>query len=301
MENNILFRGIMPALVSPVDENGKIKESAVREIMRWQLSQGVDGFYLSGSTGEGFLLRPEERMKLLETALEEAGSKAKIIVHTGAIDLPTTLELTRHASDAGADAVSSVSPIYFQYGEDEIFNYYKAMADAACGTPLLMYCYGTGKLSFDMVKRLMSIDNIIGLKWTFQDYYTLIRIKNINGGNINVINGPDESLICGLAAGADAGIGTTYNVMPKLFVELYREFKAGNIENAMKIQKALTSVIEVMLKYQVIAAAKAMLCELGFDAGQCNKPIRQLDSDERVALMREASEFVDFKEQKILI
>lgn len=301
MENKVLFHGILPAMITPVDENGKLKEKVLRDLLRWEIAQGVNGFYLCGSTGEGFLTSPDVRKQMLEITLDETRGKGlSVITHTGAIDLKTTLDLTRHAHEAGADAVSSVPPIYFIYGENEIVDYYRAMADAACGTPLLMYGYGAAKLSFELVEKILEIENVIGIKWTFPDYYTMLRIKALNGGNVNVINGPDESLICGLAAGADAGIGTTYNVMPKLFCDLYREFKAGNVAAATALQQKISAVITVMIRYHAIAATKAMLTEMGFDVGQCQKPLRQISADERKALMREVSGIIDFREQKIL-
>lgn len=300
MENKVLFKGIYPALISPVDENGKIKVKELRELLRWESSFGVNGYYLCGSTGEGFLLKAEERKKLLETVLEEVGDKLDVIANTGAVDLPTTIELTKHAHNLKADAVSSVPPIYYIYGENEIFDYYKTLAEVAEGTPLLLYVYGSnGSLSIEMIKRLMNIDNVIGLKWTNPNYYAMHQMKNINNGNINVINGPDETLISGLVEGADAGIGTTYNIMPGLFVDLYKNFKSGNIEKAMQIQRAITSVITIMIEHHAIASTKAMLNAIGHNVGQCIKPLRQIDLNERKLIMEQAQKFIDFEQQTL--
>lgn len=301
MKNNVLFKGIMPALVSPVDENGKVKEKELRDILRWESSFGVHGFYLCGSTGEGFHLTNEARKKILDITLEEVGGKLSVICNTGAVRLEDTLELTKYAHDAGADAVSAVPPIYYLYGEKEVFDYYKTIADTAEGTPFLVYSYGSKIVSYETVKQYLTIDNIIGLKWTNPDYYTMLKIKMLNGGNVNVINGPDETLICGLAAGADGGIGTTYNVMPGAFVELYNSFRSGNIEHAIKCQHAITSVINIMIDHHAITSTKAILTGLGFDVGQCTKPLRQFDDAEIKQIMDECAQFIDFKTQKLKI
>lgn len=302
MENKVLFKGIFPALVSPFDENGDILVEETKRLVKWEMSWGVNGFYICGSTGEGLVMKSEARKKLLEVVLEATEGKVPVIDHIGAIDLRTTIELAKHAEKAGAAAISSIPPIYFRYDEDEIVNYYKAITDA-CSLPLVMYGIGnTGiQLSFNTVKRVMELPHAIGLKWTYPDYFTLGKIKDIDGGNINVINGPDEMLVCGLAIGADAGIGTTYNLMPGLFVELYREFNAGNVTRAREIQHAINKVIDVLLKNNALPATKAAIRGLlGFNVGECTPPLKQYSHQEFDKLMNDLSGIIDFKTQKIL-
>lgn len=301
LKNNILFRGILPALVSPVTDDGKVLVRETEQLVKWQLSQGVDGFYICGSTGEGLLLNPNTRKELLEVVLDAVDGKAPVITHVGAIDLPTTLELARHARGAGAAAVSSIPPIYFQYGEKEVIEYYQTLADAA-EIPLVMYGVGLAntKLTVSLVEKLMKVENIIGIKWTYPDYYSMGLLKDIDGGNINVINGPDEMLVCGLAIGADAGIGTTYNVMPGLFVKLYNAYKSGRVEEAKQLQAAINRVITVLIKYQAIASTKELLCHMGFAVGQCTKPLRRLDDTERATFLSEVEGLVDFERQELL-
>lgn len=301
MKQNILFRGILPALVSPVSEDGEVLVRETERLVKWQMSEGVNGFYICGSTGEGLLLKKETRKKLLEVVLDAVQGKVPVITHVGAIDLPTTLELAVHAREAGAAAVSSIPPIYFQYGEKEVIEYYKQIA-AAAEIPLVMYGVGLAntKLTVSLVEELMKVENIIGIKWTYPDYYSMGLLKNINGGNINVINGPDEMLICGLAIGADAGIGTTYNVMPGLFVKLYDAYQNGRVEEAKTLQQTINRVITVLIKYHAIASTKELLCHMGFEVGQCTKPLRRLTAEEREAFLAEVSGIVDFERQEII-
>lgn len=301
MKQNILFRGILPALVSPVSEDGKVLVRETERLVKWQMSEGVNGFYICGSTGEGLLLKKETRKKLLEVVLDAVQGKVPVITHVGAIDLPTTLELAVHAREAGAAAVSSIPPIYFQYGEKEVIEYYKQIA-AAAEIPLVMYGVGLAntKLTVSLVEELMKVENIIGIKWTYPDYYSMGLLKNINGGNINVINGPDEMLVCGLAIGADAGIGTTYNVMPGLFVKLYDAYRNGRVERAKTLQQTINRVITVLIQYHAIASTKELLCHMGFEVGQCTKPLRRLTAEEREAFLAEVSGIVDFERQEII-
>lgn len=299
MKDNIMFKGIMPALVTPVDDGGEIKKDVLKKLVDWHISEGVTGFYICGSTGEGLLLRPSQRMEMLEETLDAVGGRVPVISHIGDVGLASTLELARHAERAGAAAISSIPPIYFAYSDDDVFNYYKKITNA-CSLPMLMYGYpGVKTMPISLVERIMGLDSVIGIKWTYPDYYGMNRLKRINGGNINVINGPDEMLVCGLAMGADAGIGTTYNIMPGMFVKLYNAFRAGNVDRARELQNTIDDVISALFKFNIIATTKVMLEYLGFDVGNCVEPIHHLTSSEKADVVSAIKVLADFKNQDV--
>ncbi len=283
MDNSkILFSGIMPALVSCVDDEGNVKEKEMCRLMEYHLSKGVTGFYLCGGTGEGPVLQPAARKRIAEIAKYHFGGRCKLISHVGAIDLVTAKELARHAGKLGLDAVSSVPPFFFGYGEKEIRQYYEAIAEAS-GLPVLMYASPLSgvKITVDMVDRFMDIPNMIGLKWTSYDYFSMHRIKELRGGNINVINGPDECLLCGLTMGADGGIGATYNVVPGLFCEIYKAFRAGDIAKAQQYQFKVNRLITLLLKFGVVCGIKDILQYMGYDCGFQIYPQKRFTDDER--------------------
>lgn len=288
MKNNILFKGIMPALITPLNDDATVRAQAVEPMMRWMLSQGVDGFYILGGTGEGGVLAEKERMTMAEaTAQALKGADKKLIVHVGAADAQSAVRLARHAAKIGADAISSVYPNFFcRYDVSEALDYYRALVDAS-GLPMLGYCQalmqGADVPAF--VEKLMQIEGVIGVKYTFPNYYQMQRIKTINGGNINVINGPDESLLCGLAMGADGGIGTTYNLMPGRFVKLYERFMNGDVRGAQETQFEINRVIDVLLSTNLIPAVRVALEEMGFDPGFAAMPARRFDAQSRKSLV----------------
>ena len=283
---NVLFSGILPALVTPLTERETINEDVARRLMRWHMDEGMDGFYICGATGEGPVVAPKERMRLAEIAREETRARdKKAIIHVGAIDLTTAKALARHAGEIGADAISSVPPFFFGYGEKEIAQYYTELAEAA-GVPLIMYCSPLSgvNITYDMVSRFLNIPHAIGVKWTSYDYYTMHRIKELRGGDVNVLNGPDECLLCGLTMGADGGIGATYNVMPRMFRQIYDRFRAGDIEGARQAQYKANRLIEVIIRFSVQASLKEMLGMLGYDCGFCVYPQKRLSDEERQGL-----------------
>ncbi len=273
---NTFFKGIMPALVTPLNQDGSVNEDSTRRLIEFLLSQGADGFYVVGSTGEGILLPEEERKRLLEISVSQVGGRKPIICHVASMNFDEAVRLSKHAEQAGADAVSAIPPLFFHYGEQDIYNYYKRLATST-DLPFIMYNHSAanGGLSAEAVAKMFEIDNITGVKWTVNNYFELMRLKDMTNGEINVINGPDEMLVCGLAAGVDAGIGSTYNVMLPWFIELYSEFQSGNIEKARQIQYKINRVITCMIKFELIPCLKEMCTMLGFDAGNGCFPFMQ--------------------------
>ena len=297
--DNVKFQGVMSALVSCIDENENVKEDSMRRLMNWHLKEGFSGFYLTGGTGEGPLLQKETRKKIAEIAKDEAGDRCQLIAHVGAIDLKTAVELAKHAGEIGLDAISSVPPFFVHYGEAQIADYYKALSDAS-GLPVLLYAspFAGVNITWDIVDRLMDIPNMIGLKWTNFDYFTMHRIKALRGGNINVINGPDECLLCGLTMGADGGIGATYNVMPKLFSRIYNSFKAGSLADAQEAQFQANRLIEILIKFGVVVGIKDILEMIGFDCGYQVYPQKRFTAEEQAAF-RAALKEIHYEEDYI--
>ena len=286
--DRILFRGIMPALVTPLNDDSTVRTQAVEPLIRWMISQGVDGFYVLGGTGEGAVLAEKERMRMAEASAQAIRETGKtLILHVGAADMQSAKRLARHAAEVGADAISSVYPNFFcRYDTNEAIDYYSALIDAS-GLPMLGYCQalmqGTDVVAF--VDKLIKVQGVIGVKYTFPNYYQLQCIKRLNGGNINVINGPDESLLCGLAMGADGGIGTTYNVMAPWFVRLYERFCANDVKGAQEMQYRINRVIDVLLGTNLIPAVRVALEEMGFDVGFSAAPARRFDAVGRKGLI----------------
>jgi len=275
--SNILFRGIMPALITPFDGEGSLLKDGLQSLMDFELSKGVRGFYINGSTGEGPILPAKRRMAMAEACVEANNGRGVIINHIASPDFEDALLLARHARTLPIQAISALAPnFYFGYTDDEIVDYYARLADAA-ELPLLVYATPSIQ-SPDIVSlmdRVTSLPHVIGLKFTRYSYYELSLIKQLHAGDINVINGPDEMLLSGLAMGADGGIGSTYNVMPDRFVALYDSFMAGDLNKAREIQYGINRVIRVLLKYgqgNVIKSVKEALQMMGFDIGYAAAP-----------------------------
>ncbi len=284
-----IFKGIMPALITPLNDDGlTVNEKSTRELIEFQLSQGADGFYVLGSTGEGIILSEEERMKMLEICVSQVAGRKPVICHVASMNFDEALRLAKHCEAAGADAVSAIPPIFFHYTTEDIYNYYKKLATAT-SLPFVMYNHSAanGGLSAEQVAKMFEIDNVTGVKWTVNNYFELMRLRDMTHGEMNVINGPDEMLVCGLMAGADAGIGTTYNVMLPDYLALYKAIQENRIEDARALQYKVNRVISAILKYELIPAIKEMCSMMGFPSGNGKAPFGELSAETKANLARD--------------
>lgn len=258
------LKGICPAIVTPFDAQGAFDPLALRRIIQQQLQTGVDGFYVGGGTGEGLLLTRAEREALLETVIDEVQGRALVIAHVGAFQTPETLALAKHASDAGADAIAALPPGYF-YRPDAIglVRYYTAVAEAS-KVPLLVYNIPqrTGiNMTQALFDQLLQIPNIVGMKDSSGNIYAL-GLFFTGGKNPVIFNGEDTVLLSGLLAGASGGIGATYNIMPGLFVELWRCVLANDLQDAARSQARINEFANALMVVDLFGGIKQTMSTL---------------------------------------
>lgn len=277
--------GVIPAMLSTFDENENLDLNRARILTRHLCAKEIGGLYLTGSTGEGFMMTVDERKAFVETVLDEVAGKVPVIVHVGAISTKASEELARHAAAAGADAISSVPPIYWHFSDDAIAGYYSDLVQAS-GLPMIVYNIAlAGLVSFDMMKRLGSIQGVQGVKYTAATHYDMFRIKEVLGQDFRVYSGADEMAMSGLAFGSDGIIGSTYNVIADLFIRLNKEMAAGKLLEVEKTQHAANRLIFTMLKYDLMPALKAILKSEGVDAGVCRRPFTRYTPEQEQAIV----------------
>lgn len=290
----IHFTGILPALVTPLDRHGRVRTGTVQALIDAGYRAGATGFYVAGGTGEGVLLSVAQRREMAEAAIAANAGRGKIIIHTGSINGNEVIELTRHAAACGADGVSAVPPsLYFHYTMEETVAFYRRTAEESNGLPLMVYACaqsGCGVEINRMMERLLAVENICGIKDTRGNCFRIWELKQLNGGDINVINGPDEMLLPGLAAGADGGIGSTYSLMPELYVGLHRSFRAGDLARARGFQDRINRVVSVICRWaegNVIRPVKESLRLSGYDVGAAVYPAQEYSREKLAAFKAE--------------
>jgi len=292
------LKGIYPAIVTPTDASGNINEDVQRELIERYIGVGVHGFYVLGGTGEGLFFTVEERKRFLEITVDQAAGRVGIMVHIGAFQLQDTLELARHAGDSGADAISSLpNSWFFNIDGDGLVEFYEQISNA-CDLPLLAYNIPqrTGvHLSASLMKRLLSIKNLVGLKHATGDICQMASMIDIAKGNITVFMGEDGFLLPALMYGAQGGIGGGYPIMPRYYVDIYNNFLEGNYEKARDIQLKGNKLDAVYDGGAFIAKNMELLRMLGFDCGYGRSPNRRL-TDDQAKDFRTACEEINFPE-----
>jgi N-acetylneuraminate lyase len=271
------IRGVIPALVTCFDEKGEYDEGRQRKVTSYLIDRGVHALYLTGSTGEGFLLTPEERRKVVEDVIGEVKGRVPVIVHVGAIGTKISVDLAKHAEKAGADAVSSVPPFYWKFSEDQMFNYYRDISDSI-GIPMVVYNIAlAGAVGFKFIKRLASIGGVRGIKYTLTSKFEIMRIKEEIGGDFVVYSGTDEMAMAGLSFGADGIIGSFYNLIPEPFLDIYNAIQAGDLGTARERQRVANAIILYTLDRGRQVGLKAEMQWMGLDAGWCREPFGCFD------------------------
>ena len=132
------FKGIFTALLTPFQENGNINREALENLIDYNLKKGVKGFYVTGSTGEAFLLSYEERKEVMKIVSEKVGGKCTLIAQIGCISTKQAIGLAKYAEDLGYDAISSVAPYYYKFSFAEIKKYYFDIVDSV-SLPMIIY------------------------------------------------------------------------------------------------------------------------------------------------------------------
>ena len=286
------LKGVVPATVTPFHDDESIDTEALLKLLKWNMSQGVDSFFIGGSSAECFLLSPSERMEIFAAAAQFL-DRAYLIAHVGAISTGEAKAYARCAQELGYDAIAATPPFYYGFGAEEIYAYYADISDAA-GMPVLIYNLpgNTGK-SFDLsnpvTQKLFQSDFILGVKHTNQVVYQLERIKNLNPKLI-LMNGFDETMVAGLALGADGSIGSTFNFMYPHYKKIFDLFQDHQTEKARELQVRANNIMNALCDVGLIPAIKYMLSEMGMDVGIPRRPFRELTDEQKRGLKKTVEE-----------
>ena len=278
------FRGLVNAIVTPFGDDGAILEPELRAIVDYQFEAGLHGLFVCGSGGEGILMNVEERQRVAEIVLDQTAGRGKVIVHVGALATHDCVALARHAEEQGADAISAIPSFYFGRDDDSIVAYYRAMSEAV-SVPLYAYhipSLTNLNMTVELLERLIAEAGIAGLKYTDFDLLTVQQFLDCGGG-CQVFYGRDEQIVAGLLMGCQAGIGSTYNMMPNLFARIWEQLQGGDIPGAIETQNQINAAIRALHGYPGIAAVKAALGFLGLNAGTVRGPNLDLTPEQKGA------------------
>ena len=273
----------MPAVITPFDANGRFAVKPFEQLLARVYAAGVHGIYVSGSTGEGPLQSAAERKAVIDAAIANSPAGKHVMVHVGASSPSEALDLAAHAARAGAHSISSLPPLGGSFSFDEIRDYYHALG-AGSALPLVVYYFpqiAPALATRAQLTEICELPNVVGFKFTNFDLFTLSRVRR---PGIVAFNGHDEVLAAGLLMGADGGIGSFYNLVPELFVQIYELGRAGQWEQVRPIQESVNELIAFSLRFPLFPAIKQILEWSGLPCGACLPPRPRLTSQQQADL-----------------
>ncbi|PRX21796.1 4-hydroxy-tetrahydrodipicolinate synthase [Orenia metallireducens] len=280
------IKGIIPAMVTPMDKEGNLNKAALRKLTNHLIDGGVHGLFPVGSTGEYYGLTLDQKREALEIVIEEANGRLPIYAATGMITTKETIQVTQMAEDAGADAVSVLTPMFIRPSENELYNHYKAVAESV-DIPVLLYNNParTGvNVSADLMEKLSQIDNIAGIKDTSGNMTLTGEFIRRTPDDFTVLAGSDTLILSTLVYGGKGAISSTSNIAPELIVRIYEEYIQGNIEEARKAQFELAPLRLAFSLGTFPVIMKEGLKLMGIDAGDTLSPVESIGEEERAKL-----------------
>jgi 4-hydroxy-tetrahydrodipicolinate synthase len=282
-------KGIIPAMVTPTDQWGNLKEQPLRKLTNYLIDGGVHGLFPVGSQGEFYALTNEVKQRAAEIVIEETNGRVPVYVGTGAITTREAIELAKMAKTAGASAISVLTPFFVTPNDAELYAHYKLIAEAVPDLPILLYGNKDRTnvgLSPDLVVKLSQIPNIVGMKDSSGDMTVTCEYIRRSGPDFHVLMGRDTLIYSALVHGGKGSITATANAAPKVVVEIYEAFVAGDLKRSLEAQYRLAPLRLAFGWGTFPVVIKEALNLMGFDAGQAVLPVGPLAENKREDLRR---------------
>lgn len=293
--------GLIDAPFTPFYENGEVNYEPIAAYAKMLHKNGLQGVFINGSSGEGYMLTDEERMRLAERWVAEAPQGFKVIVHVGSCCVKSSRALAEHAAKIGAWGIGAMAPPFPKIGRiEELVKYIEEIAVGAPRLPFYYYHIPAFNGAFlPMVELLEAVDgrvpNFAGIKYTFESIYEYNQCRLYKGGKFDMLHGQDETILPSLAmGGAQGGIGGTTNYNGRELVGIIDAWKAGDLETARERQNFSQEVINVICRYRGnIVGGKRIMKLIGLDLGKNRTPFRNM-TDEEEAQMKAELEAIGF-------
>lgn len=284
--------GSIPALVTPLDEEGELLEDSLRNVLDHVIDGGSHGVFILGSSGEIYALSESQKRRVVEITVEHVAGRVPIYAGASEITTPDCIRTARMVeSVGGVEALSVLTPYFMTPTQGELVEHYRAISGST-DLPVILY-NNPGRthvqLEIGTVLRLSEVDGIIGIKDSAGDLGRVRRILAERPEGFCVLMGMDARILPALEAGADGAIASTGNVVPRVVAGIYDAFRAGDGARAETLQEALGTLRVLVDRATFPLVLKEGLRLAGVDAGSCAAPAREVDP----ALREELREVVE--------
>ena len=271
------IQGIVTALVTPFREDERIDCDAWQSIIDVQIGAGVDGVLAGGSTGEFYTLNLEERTVAMRFCRQCAAGRVLVFANVGCVTTRETVQLALAAQAEGLDAVAVITPWFVRATQEELLEHYTEVCRAV-RIPVLAYNFphhgGTELLPETVARIAARCENLAGVKDSGGRLEQAIAYRDAAPGrNFAIFVGPERLLLPALANGCAGVVSGCGNIAPRLFVNLYRAFQAGKMDEAARLQTLASGLSELVSLHTFPAVIKEAMNLTGQRAGVCRRPV----------------------------
>ena len=290
------IRGSIPAIVTPMRDDGALDLPALRRLLDWHIAEGSDGIVIVGTTGESPTVDFAEHCQLIETTVQHVAGRVPVIAGTGANATREAIELASFAKQAGADAHLSVVPYYNKPTQEGLYQHFKAIAEAV-DLPMIVYNVPgrtVADLSNDTALRLAQAPGIVGIKDATGDIERGTDLLKRAPKNFAVYSGDDATAMALMLLGGAGTISVTANVAPRLMHEMCSAALRGELPGARELNFRLLGLHRDLFIEPSPTPTKWALQKMGLIAGGIRLPILPLSaaSHERVRIAMQAAGIV---------
>ena len=274
-------RGSIVALVTPMHADGSVDHDALRRLVDWHIAEGTDCIGVVGTTGESPTVDVAEHCEIIRIAVEQAAGRVPIMAGCGGNSTTEAIALARYAREVGADCQLQVVPYYNKPGQEGQYRHFQAIADATGDLPIVLYNVpgrSVADMQHDTVLRLAQVPGIVGIKdatGNLERAQWLIR--DVPDG-FAVYSGDDATAVALMLCGGHGNISVTANIAPRLMHELCVAALAGDVANAMAIQRRLLPVHRQLFVEANPIPVKWAMQRLGLCGGALRLPLTELDA-----------------------
>jgi 4-hydroxy-tetrahydrodipicolinate synthase len=272
------LRGLLTAMATPFDEDGAVDDAAVRHLASFCVENGSHGIVVAGSTGEAATLDDAEHIGVLRSVVDEIGDRAVVACGTGTNDTRHSIELTKAAADAGAEAALVVTPYYNKPNRAGIVAHFEAIAEAVPDLPLIAYNIPSRvivNVSTEELAELAKIDTVVAVKQANND-----ELGPIDG--MAVLAGNDEIFLRTLELGLAGGIQVASQLVGPQMREIWDAVEAGDLERAREVDATLHPLYDALAVTTNPMPVKAALEMAGIiPSGTLRLPMVELDEPQR--------------------
>ncbi|MFD1556470.1 4-hydroxy-tetrahydrodipicolinate synthase [Paraburkholderia silviterrae] len=279
-QHGITLRGSIPAIVTPMHEDGSLDLPAFRKLIDWHVEEGTDAIVVVGTSGESATLDVEEHILMVKTAVEHAAGRMPIIAGAGGNSTAEAIELTKHAKSVGAQASLQVVPYYNKPTQEGMYRHFATIAEAV-DLPVMLYNVPgrtVADMSNETILRLAQVPGIVGVKEATGNIDRAAHLIKHAPEGFKIFSGDDPTAIALMLLGGHGNISVTANVAPRQMSELCRAALEGDAKTARAIHLKLLSLHKNLFIESNPIPVKWALQELGRIEGGIRLPLTPLDA-----------------------